>query len=189
VIGLTPILTLGITVLAFGVRLLVQWTRRRHAPVVSIEDYSRACLELDSVLKEMAAMRRIFANDDLEFVLQSGTEEVQRFFLEERKILAIQWLRTIQRQMAGLMELHLKLASLAHAPNPKFEFKLSTDYVCFIFVSNLLLFLLWLRGPFETVLIVGYTLRVSESLSSVFALRLKQTDRIGFSPEEPVRLT
>jgi hypothetical protein len=51
-------------------------------------------------------------------------------------------------------------------------------YFSFVFATNLLLMLLWLRGPFEAVSIVGYTLRVSESLSSSFSLRLEETDPI-----------
>jgi hypothetical protein len=164
-------------ILVLGARLLVQWGEKHHAPDLSIDDYSRACASLDCVFAETAAVKRIFSNEDLDFILRTGTNEVERFFLKERKMLAIHWLRTIQRRMASLMDLHVRLASYAYEGDRGLQLKLGADYLCFILVSHLLLILLWLRGPFETVEIVRYTLRVSESLSSVFALRLEQTGR------------
>jgi hypothetical protein len=177
VTGLALILILGAMILVLGVRLLVQWGEKHRTPTVSVDDYSRACASLDCVSAEMAAIKRIFASEDLDFISRVGTSEVERFFLKERKALAIHWLRTIQKRMASLMDLHVRLASYAYEGDRGLQLRLGADYLCFIFVSHLLLILLWLRGPFETVEIVGYMLRVSESLSSVFALRLEQTGR------------
>jgi len=83
--GLIPIVLLSTLILIFSGRLLVQWSRQSHAQVVSIEDYSQARAALDSVFAETAAIKRIFANEDMEFISQAGTADVQRFFLKERK--------------------------------------------------------------------------------------------------------
>src|SRR6266853_3541977 len=114
----------------------MQWSRRSHTPVVTIEEYSQARAALDSVFAETAAIKRIFASEDMEFVSQAGTGDVQRFFLRERKNLAIQWVRMTQKQVAHLMDLHLKLASYTYEPSPKFEFKFTVNHVCFILASN-----------------------------------------------------
>ena len=175
--GLIPILILGTMILVLGIRLLLQWGEKHHAPTVSLEDYSRACASLDCVFAEMAAIRRIFSKEDFDFILRVGTSEVERLFLKERKTLAIHWLRTMQKRMASLMDVHVRLASYAYEGDRGLQLKLGADYLCFLLVSYLLLILLGLRGPFQIIEIAGYTLRVSESLSSIFAFRLEQTGR------------
>ncbi len=137
--SLIPILVLGILILVLTGRLVLQWGRKNPAPTVTIEDYAQARAALDSVFVETAAIKRIFADEDKEFVSHTGTPDVQRFFLKERKGLAIQW------------------------------------------VSNGLLILLWLFGPFEAVRIVAYTVRVAEYFCSVFSLRLEKIDPVKLS--------
>jgi hypothetical protein len=179
--GLIPVVLLGTLILIFSGRLLVQWSRRSHTQLVTIEDYSQARAALDSVFVETAAIKRIFAKEDEEFMSRTGPPDVQRFFLKERKGLAIQWLRMTQKQVAHLMDLHLKLASYTYEPSPKFEFNLTVNYLSFILVSNVVLVFLWMRGPFEAVRIVAYTLRVAEYFCSAFSLRLENIDPVKLS--------
>ena len=184
--ALIPILLLGTLILTVGCGLLVQWLRTDHSHPVTIEDYSAARAALDSVFVEMAAIKRIFANDDVQFVMESGPLEVQRFFLKERKRLGIQWLRMTQKQVAHLMYLHLKLAGHTYEPSPRFEFNLTAKYACFILVTNGLLVLLWLFGPFETFSGVSHTLDVSKHFCSVFSLRLEEVDPVKLGPPHAI---
>jgi len=179
--GLIPIVLLGTLILILSGRLLVQWSKRSLTQVVTVEDYSQAREALDSVFTETAAIKRIFANEDMEYVSLAGTGDVQRFFLKERKGLSIQWLRMTQKHVAHLMDLHLKLASYTYEPSPKFEFKLTINYLRFILASNVLLVFLCLRGPFEAFRIVAYTLRVAEYFCSTFSLRLENIDPVKLS--------
>lgn len=187
--GLIPIVFLGALILIFSGRLLVQWSRRSHAQAVTIENYSQARAALDSMFVETAAIKRIFAGEDMAFISRTGTRDVQSFFLKERKGLAIQWLRMTQRQVASLMDIHLKLASYTYEPSPRFEFALTANYLCFILVSNVLLILFWLRGPFETAKILGYTLRATEHFCSTFSFRLEKTDALKLGPTVESRRT
>ena len=184
--GLIPIVLLGILILIFSGRLLVQWSRKNRARLVTIEDYSNARTALDSVFAETAAIRRIFANEDMEFISQAGTDDVQRFFLKERKRLAIQWVRMTRNQVAHLIDLHLKLASYTYDPNPRSEIRLTVNYLCFILASSGLLILLWLFGPFKMVRVVAYTVRAAEYFCSVFSLRLEKINPVKLaSAREP----
>jgi hypothetical protein len=177
-IGLIPIIILGTLVLVFSGRLLLQWSKNRHAQPVTIEDFSRARAALDSMSLEAIATRRIFAIDDMEFIAGKGHLELEHFFVKERQSLALKWLRLTQKQVAQLMDLHLRLASYTFEPSPRFEFRLTVNYVCFVVVSNVLLTLLWLRGPFNAVRILSYTLSVADNFCSVFSLRLEKTDPV-----------
>jgi hypothetical protein len=176
--GLIPILLLGTLILVFCGRLLLQWSKGRHSQAVTIEDFSRARAALDSMSLEAMATRRIFAIDDMEFIVGKGALELEHFFVKERQSLAIKWLRLTQKQVAQLMDVHLRLASYTFEPSPRFEFRLTINYVCFVVVSNALLTLLWLRGPFNAVRIVSYTLSVADYFCSVFSLRLEKTNPV-----------
>lgn len=177
-IGLIPFVILGTLVLIFSVRLLLQWSKSRHARPVTIEDFSRARAALDSMSLEAMATRRIFAIDDVEFIASKGALELEHLFAKERQSLAVKWLRVTQKQVAQLMDLHLRLASYTFEPSPGFEFRLTINYVCFVVVSYALLTLLWLRGPFNAVRIASYTLGVTDYFCSVFSLRLEQTNPV-----------
>jgi hypothetical protein len=174
--GLILTLILGTLVLLLAGRLVLQATTGSRNRPVTIDDYTSAREALDSVFAETAAVKRIFAKEDMEFIARVGTPNVRRFFLKERNRLAIQWLRATQKQVARFMDLHLKLASYTYEPSPRMEFSLTVKYLFFIFSSNALLFLIWLRGPFEAVAIVSYPLRVAEEFSTAFSLRLEKID-------------
>lgn len=177
-IGLMPIFVLGTLILVFCGRLLLQWSKNRHAQPVTVEDFTRARAALDAMSLEVVATKRIFAIDDIEFLSRHGTLEVLRLFEKERQLLAVRWLRLTQKQVAQLMDIHLKLASYTFEPSPRFEFRLTVNYFCFVVVSNALLMLLWLRGPFNALRIVGYTLGVTDYFCSAFSLRLVKTDLV-----------
>jgi hypothetical protein len=181
-IGLIPIVILGTLVLVFSGRLVLQWSKSRHTELVTIEDFSRARAALDSMSLEAMATRRIFAIDDMEFIANKGALELEHFFVKERQSLAVRWLRLTQKQVAQLMDLHLRLASYTVEPSPRFEFRLTINYLCFVVVSNALLVLVWLRGPFNAVRIVSYTLSVADYFCSAFSLRLEKTNPVKLGP-------
>ena len=181
--ALIPVLLLGTLILILGCGLLVQWVRTDHSHAVTVEDYSAARTALDSVFIETAATKRIFATDDVKFISESGAPQVQRFFLRERKKLAIQWLSTTKKRVARLIYLHFKLASYTYEPSPRFEVNLVVKYIYFVLVSNGLLVLLWLFGPFETFRGVSHTLSAAEHFCSVFSLRLEKVDPVKLGPK------
>jgi hypothetical protein len=175
VIELIPILILGILILVFAGRFLFQFFKSSRAnPPVTIEDLSLAQNELGNLGIDAATMRRIFSLEDSRFVSEKAPINIQRLFREERQALAVLWLRKTQKQLACLMDIHLKLASYTDRPNLKLEITLAVRYLVFLLISHSLLLLLLLRGPFETRRIVAWTLRVASSCCSDFRLRLSQ---------------
>src|SRR5258708_40309352 len=157
-IGLMPILLLGILILVLCGRLLLQWGKSRHDQPVTIEDFSRARATLDSMCLEAIATKRIFAIDDMEFIASKGTLELEHLFVKERQSLALKWLRLTQKQVAQLMDLHLVLASYTFEPSPKFEFRLAIHYVGFAVVSYALLTPVWWCVCLKAFSMVRYAL-------------------------------
>jgi hypothetical protein len=177
--GLLIIVVLGTLILILGLRLVLQSSNASaQSPSVTIEEFANAREALDTVFVEAAAIERIFSTEDMEFVSHASAPKVQHRFLKERKALAIQWLRKTQKQVAELMDLHLRLAGYTHEPSPRFELKLSAKYLSFLLVSYTLLLLLWLRGPFKARRAVAYTSGVAGYFCTVFSLRLQSVNAV-----------
>ncbi len=181
--GLLAIVILGSLILIFSLRLVVlSANTSTQFPSVTLEEFASAREALDTTFIEAAAIDRLFSTEDMEFISYSSPPKVRRLFLEERKGLAIQWLRKTQKQVAQLMDLHLRLAGHTHEPSPRFELKLGAKYLSFLLVSYLLLLLVWLRGPFKPRRVVAYTSRVAGYLCTVFSLRLESVNGVHLGP-------
>jgi hypothetical protein len=177
--GLLPIIVLGILIVVFAFRLTLQSSSlgaKSHS--VTMEEFANAREALDTVFVEAAAIERIFSPEDMKFISQSGTPKVQRLFRNERKALAIQWLRKTQKQVAQLMDIHLRLAGYTQAPSSRLELKLTAKYVAFFAASYILLFLLWLRGPFKAHRVLAYTSGIAGYFCTIFSLRLQNVSSL-----------
>ena len=181
--GLLAIVILGSLILILGLRLVLQSPNSStQSPSVTLEEFANAREALDTAFVEAAAIERIFSTEDMEFISHASSPKARRVFLEERKTLAIRWLRKTQKQVAQLMDLHLRLAGHTYEPSPRFELKLAAKYQAFLLVSYLLLFLLWLRGPFKARRFVAYTSRVAAYFCTVFSLRLECINAVHLGP-------
>lgn len=175
---LLPIIALGILILILGFRLFLQSSSSAQSPAVTVQEFVNAREALDAVFVEAAAIERIFSAEDMDFVAHSSSRKAKRLFLNERKALAIQWLRKTQKQVAQLRDIHLRLASYTDQPSLGTELKLAAKYLAFFFISHLLLLLLWLRGPFKARWIVSYTSRVAGYFCTIFSLRLANVNAL-----------
>ena len=183
-IGLLAIVILGSLILIFGLRLALQSpSTSTQSPGVTLEEFASAREALDTAFVEAAAIERIFSTDDMEFISQASSPKARRLFLEERKALAIRWLRKTQKQVAQLMDLHLRLAGHTHEPSSRFELKLAAKYLAFLVASYLLLLLLWLRGPFKARRVGAYTSQVAGYFCTVFSLRLESVSAVHLGPD------
>jgi len=166
-----PAVVLGALIVIFGVRLIVQAIVVRRAEGATIEDYLRAGAALDSVFIEADIMKRILSQDDAHFIAEKGTSEVQKSFYSERKKLALRCVRRTQKHVSDLLKLHLMLASYTSKPMQKFELDLSAKYLAFKLISNVVLSVIWLVGPFKAAVVVAYTLDSAGYFWNIFRLR------------------
>jgi hypothetical protein len=179
---LLPILLLGFLILIFCVRIIRRSVRNDELRAVTTDEYFRAAEALDSWMTESQAITRILSSEDLEFIRASAPPEMQRIFERERKKLALKWLRHVQKQIASLMDLHLRLAGGTFDPAPRVELELGVKYAAFRLVSNMVLSMIWLRGPFKATRIMGYTVRKAGYICDVFKTRLEAAKRVDVYP-------
>jgi hypothetical protein len=169
---LIPISVLGTLVVALAIRLLAQAGNGRQRPPVTVDEYANARQALDSVFIETAIIKRIFSIEDADFIARRAKPVVKRSFLRERKELALRCFRKTRKQVTQLMDLHLRLASYTYDPIPGFELKLTVEYLIFIAVSNVVLLLLWLFGPYKASRSISYAIRTAGSFCGTFSVRL-----------------
>ncbi len=186
-IQLAPFLLLGLLLLA----LLVYWARRSKEPALTPAEFleARTCLTtLRWGLLQPGLVERIFSLEDLRFVSSRTTPQIERLFREERKSLAIAWLKHTRRQTAHLMNLHSRLASYTLNPGHATELTLAAEYISFMAVCNLLLLLLGLLGPFHARKTIDYSVAAAHSLCAAFNSRLENVDptRLGTTRQSPL---
>jgi len=181
VIPLLPFLILALVLLA----LLLHWSKSGSSHAVNIDDFADAQEGLESLLLTFAAVERVFAPEDLDFVTRQARPEIERQFRQQRKALAISWLQYTRQTLARLMDLHLRLAIYTYEPSPAFEFRFAIDYVRFITVCRLLLILVWLLGPFRARSIGGYMITSAAQFCAVFGRRLENINPARLSPVTP----
>lgn len=166
---LLPFLTLA----AIGLAVLLYWTRGNGHEEVTTEEFSRAQEATHSLLEEFCLARRLFELDDVRFISRQPSQQARRVFLEYRKTLALTWLRQLRRQLTRLKELHLRLASYTNDPSPKVDLGFLTNYVIFATACDILIVLVWIRGPFKAGMIASYTLSSLNELCALFSHRLE----------------
>lgn len=178
-ITLIPIFVLGALIVLFSARLIVQSLQKGgRKRLVTVDDYVMARAEVDEVLVANATIHRIFAREDSEFVLQHHSPPVHRLFRNERRNLALLWVRNNQKRLAHLMDVHLRLASYTRRPCPQIEIRVAARYLAFLLASYFVLGLLWLCGPFVAASIIHYIVDVPGNLCNVFTPRLEDVDLV-----------
>jgi len=145
--------------------LWIQLAASSRGGKLSEADRDLTALQLE--LPPRTLVERIFAPEDWEFVSRQTPLRVQRIFLEERRAIALSWLRQTRREAARLLDFHLRVVRRNVNLRPAVEIKLALRYVLFLLVCNVLGVLIWLGGPFYSRKMVGYAVGVAQRLSYI----------------------
>jgi len=172
------IVFLAIAVL-FVIVLLV-WALRTE-----ISGASKGAVAKGSNIAERPPLRalaeRIFAARDWEFVSAQTEPAIQRTFLQERRNVALSWLRQIRKQAAELMGFHRRAVRGNIELKPGMEMRLVANYLAFLFLCGILHVLIRLRGPFQTRKMADYAIGVSDRLRALSGQLLAGADPVLLS--------
>lgn len=112
-------------------------------------------------------IERVLDPRDLAFVRKESPAETVRLFEQERRALAISWLRHTRRQVGRLMSYHVGAVRQNINLQPALEIRLGLHYVRFLVVYELILGLSYIRGPFQIRPMMGYVVGVTTQLRGV----------------------
>lgn len=177
---LLPFLAIGLLLLTLLLLLAQRSTRpSAFSRERSVAREALTALQLEFPPRDL--VERIFASQDWDFVSNQTRVQIRHTFLQERKAIALSWLRQTRKQAGRLMDFHLSAVRRNINLSPAVEIKLAANYLLFLLVCQFLLGLIWLRGPFGARRLVGYAVGVAEQLWFVSAQLLSSLDpaRLG----------
>lgn len=126
---------------------------------------ARSALDvLQGSLLPAETVDRLFARSDYEYVAGSSGDEVRKFFMEERKRVALLWVGQILQQIRGVKAFHLGAARFYSRLSLRTELRLATDFFVLLCVCRMLQLALYLRGPYAAPRMVGRVAGVAATM-------------------------
>jgi hypothetical protein len=101
-------------------------------------------------LPDRALLDRCLSAEDLEFVAILHSPRLLRLLVDERRRLALAWLRQTRREAGRLYRLHVRSARHAAGLRPAAEAGLLSAVCLFALVYALMVGTVWMYGPFRT---------------------------------------
>lgn len=165
-LGIGILLILSLAYLLFSPRAEeedVSWLPHGDSPLPfgQSEDHRREQLE------------RIFGREDWDFIRGSASEHVQRLFLRERKVIALDWISQLRSQARAGMHLHASRVRASEELQPVVEIKLAITYYAFLAKSGLISTIVLLGGPMALRGMLGQLGRLSDNLRGMLDATLK----------------
>lgn len=133
----------------------------------TILDARHALSTLQKNLLPEELIARIFAKQDLEYVLRSTPEPVQQLFVEERRKVALVWVRQVRKGVVTLRAFHRGQARHYSRLSLGTELDLALSFAALLLVCRALEVALYFRGPYAAPRIVGRTAAVAARLCQV----------------------
>ena len=159
-------LAIGLLLIILLIFLLIRSTGSGRSLSQSTEDQEAlANFQVEPFPQELVG--RIFGTEDWNYVSVHESERIQRLFREERKKLAISWLRGTRDQAKALMRFHKVHAAKSAELEPVSEIRLAFDYFLFRLSCGFLAGLIWLHGPSDAKRLVGFASGFSDRLRSL----------------------
>jgi hypothetical protein len=100
---------------------------------------------------------RIFAKEDLEYVLSEAPLNIQELFLEERKKTALCWVNQVRTQILSLKRFHLGSARFYARLSMKTEMELALDFAALLTACRALQIAMYVWGPYAAPKMVDST--------------------------------
>lgn len=115
----------------------------------------QALSALQSGLLPRELVRRMFAQEDLEFVRSEAPKPVQALFLEERKRIALLWIDQVRAQIRSLRRFHRGSARFYARLNPRLEMELALWFAGLMCACRILHIVVYVGGPYAAPRMVG----------------------------------
>jgi hypothetical protein len=166
--GALPFLAIGLLLIV----VLVVWALRTSAGKRALMESCEDDKSTDAFHAEALPQKltdRLFGSEDWDFICTHGTAALRHLFLQQRKALALSWLRTVRTNARKLIHSHLTATRTNSRLELLVELRVGIDYLLFVMVCQLIALAIWLRGPIHLGRLIGYTDALSERLHELIA--------------------
>jgi len=126
-----------------------------------------ALTSLRTGLLPLDLVERVFAQDDLEFVMSRSNPRVQKIFLRERKKIALAWVTQVRKQVLNLKAFHSGQSRLYAGLDARTEIVLALNFISLLVLCRALQAAFYLRGPFAARPMIAPAISVGAKICSV----------------------
>lgn len=152
-------------VAAFLVVLLLLSTRNeKDEDLDSPATRNRGQLGSADALPPTELVLRIFSPKDREFIRLTHSPRLERLYKEERRKVALHWVRRTSYEVSTIMRHHRLNSRYSQNVNVAAETKLFGQYLELRFLCGVLLFLIQIFGPHALADLASYAGALSEQL-------------------------
>jgi hypothetical protein len=160
--------------------LLARRNARPEGTSSALVEARRALRTLQGGLLPADLVKRVFAEQDWEYVRLETPRSVHELFMDERKSIALLWLAQVGKQIRSLQRFHRGAARHYAQLNPRVEVELALSFAALTSACKALQMLVYVAGPYAAPTMVGVVAnaaaracKVSEqSLSFLDSMRL-----------------
>ncbi len=179
-IGLVVFLGVAVALLV----LLLLWVRQPGTRTAgqSLAAVREALAALNMGLPPRGLVERIFAQEDLDYVRRNTPGDVLPLFLDERRRLAVLWLRSTKLRVQEVMVLYRRAVRANNSLRAVVEVRPAVNYALFLLSFELMRGAVWMFGPFAVRGAVSHIEGLAEHVSvstARLALALNQRHMHG----------
>ncbi len=115
----------------------------------------QALTVLQGGLLPVGLVRRMFAQEDWEYIRSEAPAAVRELFLEERKKTALLWVDQVRTQIRSLRQFHRGAARSYARLNPRLEMELALSFAGLVFACRVLQVVVYVGGPYAAPRLVS----------------------------------
>jgi hypothetical protein len=174
------LLILGLATVLFAFLLVLAWKGRAEGGGEVLVEARQALVTLETELLSHRLVDRIFAKDDLEFVVSEQSPAMIRLFMKERKRIALLWVERVGDQIRFLRQLHLGSARYYARLDFKTEVLLAWDFTILLVTCQALHVVFFVGGAYVAPGMVGNVAAVAGRVCDVSRQSLAFLTKPGF---------
>lgn len=144
--------------------------RRRHHS----ERDTEALLEARTALTTLRVgllppeiVRRIRAQEDMDFMVSQAPEQLRGLFFDERKRLALLWVAEVRRQVISLSHFHRHSARLYGELKPGTEIRLAAEFAGLLLACRIVQCVLYVTGPYAVPNVMERTANAADRICAL----------------------
>ena len=160
-IQLILFLLIGVLLLA-SLYFLVRRGPRGEGGGQALAEARQALNALQVGLLPPELVGRIFAQDDLEYVVSQTPTCIREMFIRQRKRVALLWLGQVRRQILSLRRFHIGAARFYSRLSFRRETMLALEFAVLVFACRSLQVVISVGGPYAAPRMIGLTMVMAQ---------------------------
>lgn len=170
---------LSIGILLFIFLLVLARRGRAEGAAEILVEARQALFTLQAELLPEGLVTRIFARDDLDFVLSEGSRDIEELFFSERKRVALIWVERVRGQVKLLRRLHLGSARYYAQLEFRSELSLAWNFALLLVSCRVLTLTFAVGGAYSTPKVVGTVAEAATRVCEISGQSLAFLSRAG----------